>query len=453
MARILLLDDERLARTLYGDVLRGAGHEVTAVASIPETKEALARGPYDIVVTDFILPEGGGMDVLHYTKERYPDTEVLVITGLDKVAPAVHAIKSGAAEYLVKPVAPEVLEHAVRRALATRSLLQENASLRRHVSLLETGQRISTTLDRQQLASITGAALQSWASASAVLLFERDTAGQPRLLGTEGLSSPEQAALLSWLAPHLESRETQRLEGAPGPWPYALSLPALEGEELLGSAVLLFPTLPPERIAEATSFLTNCLALALRTLGRFAEVEDLAYLDDLTHLFNLRYLHRVMDREVKNAQHTQGVFSVLFMDLDSFKSINDTHGHLVGSQLLVEAAHILRGCVRDQDVVARYGGDEYVVLLRGTDSGGALRVAERIRHTLETHRFLAREGFALALTTSIGVASFPEHARDKASLLELADRALYQGKRTRNTVCLATEALEATPRPGQRESA
>lgn len=448
MARLLLVDDEKMARTLYGDYLRGVGHEVTAVATIPEAREALAFGRYDVVVTDLILAQGDGMEVLQHTKAHYPGIEVIVITGLDKVDPAVRAIKSGAAEYLVKPVAPEVLQHAVNRALATRALLQENAALRRYVSLLETGQRISTTLDRIRLAETACTAFLAMGSASAVMLFQADGSGRSRLLGTQQLANPEQeAALIAFVAPRLgESRELRVLEGLPGMCPLALLVPAVEGEDLLGYALLLYPGSPPEGIAEATSFLARCLALALRNLGRIAEVEDLAYLDDLTHLFNTRYLHLVLDREVKSAQQTHGVFSLLFLDLDYFKSINDTHGHLVGSQLLVEMARVLKGCVRDRDVAVRYGGDEYVVLLRGTDSGGALKVAERIRRTVENHRFLAREGHSLALSTCIGVASFPEHALDKATLLDLADRAMYRGKKgTRNVVYVAAKDLEATP--------
>ncbi|HEX8441229.1 diguanylate cyclase [Archangium sp.] len=448
MARILLVDDEKMARTLYGDYLRGAGHEVTAVTSIAEVKEELARHPYDTVVTDLILASGDGMEVLRHTKQHHPGIEVVVITGLDKVDPAVRAIKSGAAEYLVKPVAPEVLQHAIHRALATRELLQENAALRRYVSLLETGQRISTTLDRERLADTASAAFQGMGSASAVVLFERDATGCSRLLSAPGLSSEgREAPHLAFLAPRLGvSREAQVLEGVPGPWPRALVVPAVDGEDLLGHTVLLYPDSPPEGITEATGFLARCLALALRNMGRIAEVEDLAYLDDLTHLFNTRYLHMVLDREVKGAQQTHGFFSLLFLDLDYFKTINDTHGHLVGSQLLVEMAQLLRGCVRDDDVAARYGGDEYVVLLRNTDAAGALKVAERIRRTVESHRFLAREGYSLALSTCIGVACFPEHARDKATLLDLADRAMYRGKKgTRNVVYLAARDLEATP--------
>jgi diguanylate cyclase (GGDEF)-like protein len=102
--------------------------------------------------------------------------------------------------------------------------------------------------------------------------------------------------------------------------------------------------------------------------------------------------------------------------------------------------------VRDNDVVCRWGGDEYVMLLRGTDSGGALKVAERIRRTVEGHHFLAREGFSLTVTTCIGVASFPEHAKDKDLLVDFADRAMYRGKKgTRNIIYMAAEGLEATP--------
>ena len=117
MATILLVDDEKVARTVYGDYLTEAGHAVTRVSSVAEAKAALALHPVDLVITDLILPSGHGMDVLQHTKDRYPSVEVLVITALDEVDPAVRAIKSGAAEYLVKPVNPEALTHGPYAAL------------------------------------------------------------------------------------------------------------------------------------------------------------------------------------------------------------------------------------------------------------------------------------------------------------------------------------------------
>ncbi|MCP3105392.1 diguanylate cyclase [Myxococcus sp. K15C18031901] len=447
MARILLVDDEKIARTLYGDYLTAVGHTVTAVATLQDARQALAMDRFDAVVTDLILPGGDGMEVLRSVREHHPGVEVVVITALDKVDPAVRAIKSGAAEYLVKPVAPEALQHAVRRALTTRDLMQENASLRRHVALLEAGQRLATTLDREKLATATTGALESMAAASAVVLLERDANLGLRAQGTRGLPQGMEDALVSWLRDQLqEARAPRELEVLDAPFDRVLSFPAVEGESVLGHAVLCYKGPGTEWATEAASYLVRNWTLALRNLDRFAAVEDLAYVDDLTRLFNTRYLHLVLDREVRDALQTQRPFSLLFLDLDHFKSINDTHGHLVGSKVLVETARVVKGCVRDHDVVARYGGDEYVVMLRGTDSGGALKVAERIRRTMETHQFLAREGLSLKLSTCIGVASFPEHARDKATLLDLSDRAMYRGKRgTRNVVYMAAQDLEAPP--------
>lgn len=447
MARILLVDDEKVARTLYGEYLTAAGHSVSSVTRLSEARTALAAQRFDAVVTDLILPEGDGMEVLRHVKERHSNVEVIVITALDKVDPAVRAIKSGAAEYLVKPVPPEVLQHAVQRALATRELLRENVALRQYVSLLEMGQRIATTMEREKLAAVTTSAFEAVASASAVLLFDTEGSEAPRLRGVHGLSAEQAEDLAPVLVPQLRALDSPReLDTAPAPFLAALAFPAADGGEVLGHAVLLYSTAPLENVFVPAGYLARNYGLALRTQGRFAAVEDLAYIDDLTHLFNVRYLHMVVDREVHNFQQFGGVFSLLFLDLDRFKSVNDTHGHLVGSKLLVEVARVVRGCVRDNDVVARYGGDEYVVVLRNTDSKGAQRVAERIRRTVEAHRFLAREGLSLSLTTCIGVASFPEHARDKATLLDMADRAMYRGKRgTRNGVYLAADGLEATP--------
>ncbi|HYI01397.1 diguanylate cyclase [Hyalangium sp.] len=446
MARILLVDDEKMARTLYGDYLRSAGHVVTAVGRFEEFREALEAEAYDAVVTDLILPGADGMEVLRYSKERYPGIEVVVITGLDKVDPAVRAIKSGAAEYLVKPVAPEALQHAVRRALTTRDLLRENASLRQYVSLLEMGQRIATTLDRERLAIAVSSALEAQTLANAVLLLLRE-GGPLKLHGHSGLDPQVVEELEPVLCSQLQGIRTPRaLDALPVPYEHVLAFPASDGELSLGQIVLFFSSAPPENVPEVAGFLSRHYAMALRNLGRFAEVEDLAYMDDLTHLYNMRYLHLVLDREVKAAQQTQGTFSLLFMDLDHFKSVNDTHGHLVGSRLLVEVGRVLKSCVRERDVVVRYGGDEYVVLLRSTDAGGALKVAERIRRTMERHAFVPREGIAISLTTCVGVASFPEHARDKGALLDMADRAMYRGKRgTRNVVYMAALDLESPP--------
>jgi two-component system, cell cycle response regulator len=453
MAQILLVDDEKVARALYGDFLTGGGHSVTAVGSSAEAKSKLRAEHFDLLVTDLILPSSDGMELLQYVKSVHPDVEVIVITALDKVEPAVRAIKTGASDYLVKPVTPEQLAIAVTRAVTQHTLLKQNEELRRHVALLEAGQRIATTIDRERFADVAGAAFAKHCRADVVAVFAH-TDSELKLEGLTGGDDEERAELAEAVTPPVKSiivdidRHGQEvsLDGLPNGFASTFVVPCYEGSTLLGAILLLYRTEVPDIAATTAPFLSRHVGLALKTLGRFEAVEDLVYLDDLTHLFNRRYLELVLEKTFRQVTPDTKPFALLFLDLDYFKSVNDSHGHLTGSKLLVEVARVLKGCVRDNDVVCRWGGDEYVILLRTTDSGGALKVAERIRRSIESHRFLAREGLGLSITTCIGIASYPEHADSKDALVDFADRAMYRGKKTsRNIIYMAAKGLEATP--------
>jgi two-component system cell cycle response regulator len=186
------------------------------------------------------------------------------------------------------------------------------------------------------------------------------------------------------------------------------------------------------------NFFQRQARLALLNAERSAQAQSLIYIDDLTKLYNGRYLNVVLDREMKRSERYRNFFCVLFMDIDFFKRVNDAHGHLVGSRVLVEVGSVLRACVRDSDTVVRYGGDEFVVLLVETNADEAMIVAERMRKMIEAESFVKETGLSIRLTISIGIAAFPEHANTKQTLLNLADQAMYRGKEsTRNVVYLA----------------
>ncbi len=442
---VLLVDDERFARTVYSDYLRAAGYDVEVAADAEAALGILTQRRFDVLLTDVILPGSSGLDLLSAAKQLDPNLEVVVITALDKVDPAVRAMKSGASDYLVKPVTPEALQHAVQRSVSTRALLAENMALRAHLKLFETCQRLAATLDRDRLVPMALAAVGGECCGAASLLAELSTDGTWVLSGAHGLEYQQAATVLAAARdalPGLGERGVATLALPAAAWPdgasHALCLPVAEEGALLGAAVVLIKEPPgPDRLQSAT-FVCRHLGLALRNLGRLKQVEHLAYLDDLTHLYNTRYLDVVLERELGGGRP----FTLLFMDLDHFKAVNDQHGHLSGSRLLVEVARVLRSCVRDEDVLVRYGGDEYVMLLVGIDSGGGLKVAERIRRAMEDHRFLSREASPVRITASIGLAAFPEHAGTKAEIIDLADRAMYRGKRTtRNVVYMASKDL------------
>lgn len=445
--RILIVDDDRLARQLYAEYLAEAGYAVQAAADALEASQALATGAFDVVVTDLILPDQDGLSVLAEAKRRDPGVEVIVITAVERVEPAVRAIKSGAADYLVKPVPRESLQLSVSRCLATRHLLQENALLRQHLALVETGQRLATTLDRGRLLPLAARALCETMLARGALLLTRRPDGRIERAAVEGFEPGEAERIYGQALAQLEGLTGRESELEIGGETFRLLLAETAGEVV---SVCLLRAATRDALAAANAqFLSSHLALALQNINRLSAAEDLAYLDDLTKLFNLRYLHLALDREITNSRQTGAPFSVLFLDLDRFKEVNDTHGHLVGSKVLVEMAGVLKGCVRDLDIAARFGGDEYVLLLINTDARGAMRVGERVRRSIAEHRFLAEEGLGLSVTACIGVATYPEHAQSKAEILERADRAMYRGKEsTRNAVYLSTLEAPSVARTG-----
>jgi diguanylate cyclase (GGDEF)-like protein len=186
-------------------------------------------------------------------------------------------------------------------------------------------------------------------------------------------------------------------------------------------------------------------AIAIENAVLFQRAEQLTITDDLTGLFNTRYLGLQLGREIKRSRRHGTRLSVLFLDLDGFKGVNDRHGHLAGSATLAEMGGLLQGCVRESDTLARYGGDEFVVVLPETPPAGALLIAERIRSAIDEHVFLGGQGLAERLSASVGVATYPDHADSAELLMRMADQAMYHVKqRNKNGVGLA-EAAAAPP--------
>ena len=194
----------------------------------------------------------------------------------------------------------------------------------------------------------------------------------------------------------------------------------------------------PERPLRSGRKLLRKLESYLAYAVLFEENRRLVYVDDLTSLYNQRYLPKVLEIEMARAEREEKNVSVLFLDVDYFKTVNDTRGHLVGSKLLVELAKLIRGSIRNYDYAFRYGGDEFVVVLPNTTSAQAKIVAERIRTRIERNDFLVYQKH-YKITVSVGVATFPEHAATPEQILHLADEAMYYGKRaSRNVVYIAS---------------
>jgi diguanylate cyclase (GGDEF)-like protein len=176
----------------------------------------------------------------------------------------------------------------------------------------------------------------------------------------------------------------------------------------------------------AAVMLSTWAAVALENMRLAENVERLAVTDDLTQVYNFRFLKTALRREIKRAGRFRQELALAMIDVDNLKSYNDRHGHLRGSFLLKEIAGLLAAQVRSFDLVAKYGGDEFTLILPQTDREGATVVGERVRAAVEGHTFpLAAPR---QITVSVGIAVFPHDAADASGLIQASDRALYHAK-------------------------
>ncbi len=186
---------------------------------------------------------------------------------------------------------------------------------------------------------------------------------------------------------------------------------------------------------DTIEILTNQFALALRRIHLYKEVERVAITDSLTQVFTRRYLMERFAEEMNRAKAKNVNLAFLMLDIDHFKAINDTYGHLAGDHVLREVAKVIRETVREIDIVGRYGGEEFSVILPDTNREGAHYVAERVRAAVEG-RVIRAYDKDIHVTVSIGSTAFPHDGRKIAELIDKSDWGLYRAKKLgRNRVC------------------
>jgi diguanylate cyclase (GGDEF)-like protein len=188
--------------------------------------------------------------------------------------------------------------------------------------------------------------------------------------------------------------------------------------------------------------LSDFAAIALENARHVKRIHELTIKDDCTSLYNARHMGFILDTEIYRSQRYNYEFSIVFIDLDHFKQVNDTHGHLVGSRLLAEMGEALKTNCRLIDFAFRYGGDEFVILLPQTSKENAINVARRLHKLIRETVWLQNEGLNIRVTPSVGLAAYPVDSKTKEGLLHLADEAMYLVKNTnRDSVAAANMGI------------
>lgn len=209
---------------------------------------------------------------------------------------------------------------------------------------------------------------------------------------------------------------------------FLAALPLRTGKDVYGLLMLASrtETVFDIDLASLLSLTGNTVSLIVEKVRLFQETERLSVTDGLTGLYNVRHFYGVLDAEIARAVRYSTPFSLLLLDIDNFKSTNDTYGHQAGDEVLQAVAASIKNMARKSDIVARYGGEEFIIILPVTHKDDAFILANRIKDAVEANTYLADE--ALRVTLSGGIATCPEDAADAKSLLYAADMALYEAK-------------------------
>lgn len=449
--RILIVDDEAFFRAFFAEVL-GEGHsyQIDSVDSGQAALDYLNSQSVDIILADVMMPGISGLDLIQRVRKCDCPPDIILITADTSAERAIDALKSGARDYLLKPCNPEHLKHTVKSCLEQRQLLAENSLLQSQIQLYQRGQHLASQLNIDELVQDSLTAIDGTCSEAKALLYFASQ-NEFKSIASHDFTPDQATKLASILQPTtLSMTQPGFVDGKTVPdltdqftdfdsfWVF----PMFGENKEHGALVLNFQNGvhgDPGCSLDNVTFLCEQMAIGFRNSCKLMDARELVYTDDLTGLFNHRYLHIALEQEINRSQRYGLVFSLAFIDLDLFKNINDEHGHMIGSDVLRQVADLLRSCVREADLLFRYGGDEFTALLVESDTRAAQIVSERIRVMIENHCFQTGENKTQKITATVGHATYPVHATSKEEIIELADQAMYLGKLNRNVSRSASE--------------
>jgi len=388
-------------------------------------------------------------------RRQHPGVELALLIGEDHDDD--DALRAGWLLGVVpRDAGPGTMRSSIARVLESLAQTREIRELRASLQVLEQCRRLMPCLEAGRVYSVAlDVALEMLPCNRGIAVFQRESVPMSNAVALRGLEEREAQRLRERL---LEEKplvgrvgdEIELLDA--GPHLAALREAGVSVDRLLrvplqgqqseaGMLWLLedgrrFEAQELDRLRTVKAYAET----ALENCERYHRAKERAFIDDVTEVYNARYLLATTENEIRRAERYETPLTVLFLDLDRFKLVNDQHGHLVGSQVLRSLSQLLLGCVRDVDTLARYGGDEFTILLVDTDHDAALSIAERIRHTVAEHVFEAGHDGSLRLTLSLGVGTYPQHGTDRSMLLDVADKAMYRAKSLgRNRTCSANE--------------
>jgi diguanylate cyclase (GGDEF)-like protein len=458
--RFLIVEKDPKQVEIYSGFIReihGTGHaQIDVALTIEDALQKLAGATYQVVVLEATAARGPA--AIERLKGMNPNTGLILVALDATIEEAVKMVRLGAEDYFPKPVNPDSFKLAVKRSLDRRDLYSSDAQLSSFMNLINASQLVSASLDEQRVFETIMGYLKRETGCRGQALY-RYNDGKFDRMATASDSDVDVIDVACEWANALPKTMQEKAECKLFPKSVVAPEILVFHFKWVGDrdcfAVCASPSAKSsvDDIFSRFRMLQVQVQLTAKNIGNFLSVREMLYRDDATSLHNARFLNLSLDKAFAAHQKSQSKFAVLFVDLDHFKKINDGHGHLIGTKLLNEVGEVLKGEVRAGDVICRYGGDEFVVILNNADLETAKNTAERIRKNIETRTFLETEGHIIKLTVSIGVAVCPDHARTKNDIVAAADNAMYVAKRSTRNMVYVFDNNSAMPAAAGRKAA
>jgi two-component system cell cycle response regulator len=462
--RIIVADDDQALNRTLAWILKENGYEVATVSSGEDLLARLYADPYDLLLLDIMMPGTDGLQLLEQVKAdpQLRHLPVLMISSMPPEEATVRALGLGAADFISKPFRVRELLARVKAHLRVgRELNQARAEARSRTEMVDILQEVTATLKPEEIYHILVRRVARGLKISKCSLIFA-TPGEEEATVVATYENPMLKDLRVTLARYpeirraIDTRQTvlvadvatdplyasARAEWEKGGWAVptrsAIAIPFVLRDQRAGVFFLRTTAedtplnqsdvaFAEEVIRAAVSALEKAYDLESAEVGR-EQMKALAETDPLTEVYNRRALAEKLVQEIERANRYGTALACLMVDIDGFKQVNDAHGHLAGDSVLRQIGAILRREERTVDVIARYGGDEFVLLLPETAAAGARIFSERILKKVAGQDF--GDGTRpIRITISIGVACFPDpRIEDGEGLLKLADQNLYQAK-------------------------
>ena len=466
---ILIVDDEAFIGETIRDLLEKEEYKVTlagnAAQAIIKIKEILP----DLILTDLKLPDMSGLEILKIAKKNDQDVCVIVMTAYANIETAIKALEEEVYDYILKPFDPERVRLIIKKGLERRRLTLRNKELLQYLqkeknkleTILEIGEKMSSILNLEELVDFIIMKATDIIEAQRGSLMLLDKSGEVlKIVASRGLKDRiiknTQVKLgeriVGWVAKTGEpllvldvdkQTDARRIKEEKGSEPYKsksfLSMPLRKENETIGVINITDKNDQENTVftmddLRLLSIIVNQAVVSIENARLYKEVKVLSITDSLTGLFNRRYFEERLKVEVDRAERYKRFLCLIMFDLDNFKQYNDAYGHLKGDIVLKKVARILNKNSRKVDVISRYGGEEFIIILPETKVVEAKEVAEKIRKAVRD-TFL-QESSSKEISISGGISSF-QHKLSTDELIKKADEFLYQAKREgKNRICM-----------------